>query len=136
VKRVFADTFYFLALFNPADAAHSRVEKWLRDTRRALITTEYILVEFANAVSKSPRRRIAADFMQRRDTLPGLTVISSSQHWLRAGLALYAARPDKEWSLTDCISFRVMEAERLQDALTGDHHFRQAGFIPLFGSEA
>ena len=47
------------------------------------------------------------------------------------GLALYNARPDKEWSLTDCISFVVMADEGLTDALTGDRHFEQAGFTAL-----
>jgi len=48
-----------------------------------------------------------------------------------AGLDLYASRPDKEWSLTDCISFAVMQDLGLNDALTGDHHFTQAGFTIL-----
>ena len=49
----------------------------------------------------------------------------------RRGLALYDARPDKEWSLTDCISFVVMTDEGLTEALTGDGHFTQAGFKAL-----
>jgi predicted nucleic acid-binding protein len=44
---------------------------------------------------------------------------------------LYLNRPDKEWSLTDCISFVVMEREGLTDALTGDNHYEQAGFVAL-----
>jgi hypothetical protein len=48
-----------------------------------------------------------------------------------AGVALFAQRPDKHWSLTDCISFIVMRREGLTDALTGDHHFEQAGFNAL-----
>lgn len=47
------------------------------------------------------------------------------------GIALYADRADKHWSLTDCISFIVMEDRGIRDALTGDHHFRQAGFHSL-----
>ena len=48
-----------------------------------------------------------------------------------AGLALYANRTDKDWSLTDCISFVVMNERGITDALTGDHHFEQAGFAAL-----
>ena len=40
----------------------------------------------------------------------------------------FAARPDKEWSLTDCISFVAMNERDITDALTSDHHFEQAGF--------
>jgi uncharacterized protein len=41
--------------------------------------------------------------------------------------SIYKARPDKGWSLTDCISFTVM-SERGTDALIADRHFEQAGF--------
>jgi len=47
------------------------------------------------------------------------------------GVDLFEQRADKAWSLTDCLSFLVMRAERLTDALTGDHHFEQAGFRAL-----
>jgi hypothetical protein len=50
-------------------------------------------------------------------------------------VALYDARPDKDWSLTDCISFVVMGDERLTEALTGDRHFVQAGFVALLAQE-
>ena len=48
-----------------------------------------------------------------------------------AGVQLFANRPDKEWSLTDCISFVVMQQEGITQALTADHHFEQAGFQAL-----
>jgi predicted nucleic acid-binding protein len=51
-----------------------------------------------------------------------------------AGVELYGTRPDKEWSLTDCISFVVMKREGLTDALTGDRHFEQAGFKVLLSN--
>ena len=54
----------------------------------------------------------------------------------RAGIALYEARPDKDWSLTDCISFVMMEREKIGEALTGDHHFEQAGFIAPLKSQS
>jgi predicted nucleic acid-binding protein len=44
---------------------------------------------------------------------------------------LYHLRPDKQWSLTDCISFLVMSEEGITEALTADHHFEQAGFVAL-----
>lgn len=50
----------------------------------------------------------------------------------QAGFDLFAARPDKAWSLTDCISFGVMRERGLSDALTADHHFEQAGFRAVF----
>jgi predicted nucleic acid-binding protein len=50
------------------------------------------------------------------------------------GVELYRTRPDQQWSLTDCISFVVMANEGITEALTGDHHFEQAGFTALFDS--
>jgi predicted nucleic acid-binding protein len=47
------------------------------------------------------------------------------------GVDLYNDRPDKEWSLTDCISILVMEENGITEALTGDHYLEQAGFIAL-----
>ena len=60
-----------------------------------------------------------------------ITIVEPLESLYRRGLALYDARPDKEWSLTDCISFVVMADEGLTEALTGDGHFTQAGFKAL-----
>ena len=58
-------------------------------------------------------------------------MVWSERSLFEAGLRLYASRRDTEWSLTDCISFVVMKQHNLTEALTADHHFEQAGFIPL-----
>ena len=60
-----------------------------------------------------------------------ITIVEPLEALYRRGLALYDARPDKEWSLTDCISFVVMADEGLTESLTGDGHFTQAGFKAL-----
>jgi hypothetical protein len=60
-----------------------------------------------------------------------LAILPASRPLLEEGLVLYESRPDKEWSLTDCISFVVMQKERIAEALTGDRHFEQAGFVAL-----
>jgi uncharacterized protein len=62
---------------------------------------------------------------------PLTKIIPASDSLFRAGLELFAKRPDKEWSLVDCISFVVMKQRRLTDALTTDHHFKQAGYNAL-----
>jgi hypothetical protein len=58
-------------------------------------------------------------------------IVRCDSKWFRRGLDHFSSRLDKEWSLTDCISFVVMEANRLTEALTDDHHFEQAGFAIL-----
>ena len=49
-----------------------------------------------------------------------------------AGYELYTSRTDKDWSLTDCLSFAVMNQRGLLESLTADHHFEQAGFRAVF----
>jgi len=64
-------------------------------------------------------------------TDPDIEICPADEATWQAGVTLYRARPDKEWSLTDCISFAVMQQRNLSEALTGDHHFEQAGFAAL-----
>ena len=62
-----------------------------------------------------------------------INVIGFNEEYMEQGLALFNARPDKDWSLTDCLSFAIMEDMGIRDALTLDHHFEQAGFNIIFG---
>jgi predicted nucleic acid-binding protein len=62
---------------------------------------------------------------------PDVSVIACTEQLFQEGLDLYERRPDKDWSLTDCISFVVMKKAGISDALTGDHHFEQAGFTAI-----
>ena len=61
-------------------------------------------------------------------TSPRTIIVPLDSRLLQRGLDLFASRADKDWSLTDCISFIVMQEKTLRDALTADHHFEQAGF--------
>ncbi len=62
------------------------------------------------------------------------SIVTASSERIQDGLSLYAERPDKGWSLTDCISISVMQERGLTEALTTDHHFEQAGFKTLLKS--
>lgn len=93
-----------------------------------LVTTEWALMEVADALSAPEARTTAVAFLQavRADTL--FDIVGYVPSVYQAGFDLFAARPDKAWSLTDCISFGVMKEHGLSEALTADHHFEQAGF--------
>lgn len=58
-------------------------------------------------------------------------ILSVDSELFSKALKFYSSRIDKEWGLTDCISFVVMKDRKLKDALTSDHHFEQAGFQAL-----
>lgn len=95
------------------------------------MTTEFVLLEVAN-FCRSPRdRQRFAAFAEALKTNPLTTIIPCDSIWFQRGLDRFASRLDKEWSLTDCISFVVMEQHRMAEALTEDHHFAQAGFKVL-----
>ncbi len=128
---VFADTFYYLALVNPHDEAHARSVATARAQTIRIITTAWVLVELAGTLSKPPSRAVFANVYHslRADALT--EIVPADPALLDAGLDLFLRRPDKAWSLTDCISFVVMERQYLKDALTHDHHFEQAGFVAL-----
>jgi len=129
VKR-FADTFYFLALLNVKDEAHLRA-RTLSIAGCRLVTTEWVLTELADAMASRWKRLQFVHLLALISNDPDMEILPASSPWFAKGAALYAERPDKDWSLTDCISFAVMEERGLSEALTGDHHFEQAGFIAL-----
>jgi predicted nucleic acid-binding protein len=95
------------------------------------VTTEFVLVEVANFYSRQNRRENFVALDARIRTAQNTVVIAATGDLYRAGLSLFATRPDKEWSLTDCTSFAVMTERKMTDALTADTHFVQAGFRAL-----
>jgi uncharacterized protein len=131
MKEVFADSFYFIALLNRHDQHHVRAAEIAGNLQFRLVTTHWVLVEVADAFSAPTPRQRAARFVEEALAGTMAIVVSDPVAWLEQGLKLYSARPDKDWSLTDCISFSVMQARGIREALTGDQDFAQAGFIPL-----
>ncbi len=131
MKTVFADTSFYLAAANPGDEAHEESASYARGYTGAIVTTEYVLVEVANRLSRSGDREVFIGLLDDLEQDRGSRVIPASTELFRHGIGLYRSRPDKEWSLTDCISFVVMEENGLREALTTDHHFEQAGFVSL-----
>ena len=135
MTTVFADTYYYLALLNLNDEDHARVSAWTASFTGRICTTDCVLIELADAASRGAGRAVATQFI--RDTLidPEVRVIPAERALFQQGLDLYGKRPDRGWSLTDCISFVVMEREKITEALTADHHFEQAGFKALLKEE-
>jgi predicted nucleic acid-binding protein len=77
-------------------------------------------------------RRKALTNAQRILEVPGIYVVPQSRDSLLSGMALYGTRPDKGYSLTDCISMQTMRREGIKEVLTNDRHFEQEGFRALF----
>jgi uncharacterized protein len=130
MSAVFADTFFFLAILNPSDPAHPRASDLSRRLRQPRVTTAWVLTEMGDAFARDNRAAFL-DLMKLLRDNPLIRVVEPSAELFAAGVAFYAERPDKDWPLTDCISFVVMEREGIREALTGDRHFEQAGFVAL-----
>ena len=135
MRAVFADTFYWAALTSTEDAAHDRTLSLSRsiDPER-IVTTDEVLAEylaFFAAARPSVRSQAAASVGDLIRNVAVLVVPQSRESFL-AGLELYRARPDKQYSLTDCISMQTMRKGGITEALTNDRHFEQEGFRALF----
>lgn len=133
MKRVFADTYFFLAALNTRDADHEAALDYFGREELHFVTTAWVLSEVAAALAPRTTRASFVKLHGDLRTDPAVTLLPPEAGLFERGLALYADRSDKDWSLTDCISFVVMQAQGITEALTGDHHFKQAGFMPLLG---
>ena len=134
MNKVFLDTAYAIALSSKEDAYHDRAMH-LADQLEAngthLVTTRAVVTEIGNALAKLRYRRGAIYLLQSMEGDPQVEIVPVTEEVYARAFALYQKRLDKEWGLTDCISFIVMSDQQLTDALTTDGHFRQAGFRPL-----
>jgi predicted nucleic acid-binding protein len=131
--RVFVDSVYWIALANPADPWRREALAAAPDAGTALVTTEAVLFEVANALCRRDLRRLAVAMTDAILDDEHVTVVRPTPSLFTASWTLYRDRPDKDWSLTDCASFIVMKERRITDALTTDVHFAQAGFKVLLG---
>jgi uncharacterized protein len=128
---VFLDTSFLVAFVTPSDVLHQRARAWIGSLNESLLTTDFVLCEFVNFVSMPKDRSRAATAILWLRGNPSAKVLEATRFWFDAGFALHSQRGDKEWSLTDCISFEVMKSAGVVRALTHDHHFEQAGFEAL-----
>jgi uncharacterized protein len=131
---IFLDTAYVNALVNTRDQWHDAAVQWerkLSTDKRRLVTTEFVLVEIADGLAAVRFRVQAVQVVATLQASSLVEIIPASSQLFTAALELYRSRGDKDWGLTDCASFVVMNERGLSEALTTDDHFRQAGFRAL-----
>ena len=132
---IFADTGYFVAFLKERDDLHARALRWAGAVREPILLTDYVLVEVANDCSAPVMRRRLHSFVELLRASPDFEIVPASPALFEAGLKLHKTRPDKEWSLTDCLSMVAMQERGITRALAFDHHFEQAGFEALLRRE-
>jgi predicted nucleic acid-binding protein len=134
VRKVFVDTAAWIALINVDDDFHEQakqVKAQLKRDKYYLVTSDFVLLEVADGFASPDVRSQTISFINRLNNLQGLLIISISQTLFNEGWKLYSQRLDKGWSLTDCISFVIMQQQEITIAFTSDKHFEQAGFTRL-----
>lgn len=131
---IFVDSGHWIAVLNPADGLHANAHEVSRSLAGArFVTSEMVLTEvlnffaaFGSAVRERAERRV-----RTLKTAPEVTVVAQSSALFERALDLYARRPDKQWSFTDCGSLVLMDQLGIAESLTHDHHFVQAGFTAM-----
>ena len=128
-RTVFLDTSYAIALVINNDTNHindSALSKKLFQEKIQTITTELILIEIADSLSKISFRH---ESIGTTDKLRQIShVVEVEKNILQQAWALYKSRSDKDWGFTDCFSFVVMKKYDIKQSLSTDKHFEQAGF--------
>ena len=135
MTAIFAGTFYWVALTNIRDSAHEEAKKFSRSpTSSSLVATEPVPIEYLNyfAAWGQEFRLMASASVNSMLSSSTVIVLPLTSERFRAGVDLYAARLDKGYSLTDCISMVAMRQQGLIESLTNDRHFDQEGFRALF----
>jgi predicted nucleic acid-binding protein len=132
--EVFLDAAYAIALSSPSDQYHDRAMEMrvrMKIEKTRLVTTQGVVLEIGNALSKQRYRDAAIRLVSSLFTDPNVEVVLLSPELFIRAFQLYTDRTDKEWGLTDCVSFVVMADRAILEALTADEHFQQAGFLSM-----
>ncbi len=133
-RSVLLDTSFVLALENREDRHHVRAKQLDRELAAQgviLLLHWGILLEIGDGYARSGRRAKGMELLDKFANEEGFQIVALSEDMVDQAVALFRSRPDKEWGLTDCVSFALMEHEGMTQALTADVHFRQAGFEAL-----
>ena len=119
---------------NPRDQWHEGAESITAQLGNVrIVTSQMVLVEFLNFMSGRGQqmREAALSAVRNLTETPSVEIVPQSSVQFDSAVTLYSSRLDKDWSLTDCASFVLMEQMNIPEALAHDHDFEQAGFIAL-----
>ncbi len=134
MNKFFLDAAYAIALSAVTDQYHKKAEILaiqIETDAIQMITTRAVILEIGNALAKLRYRAAAIELLDSLEEDPNVKIIALSEELYNRAMKLFRQRPDKEWGLTDCVSFVVMQDYEITEALTADEHFKQAGFRAL-----
>ncbi len=128
---VFVDSFAWIAAINKSDNYHKKSLKLFEELLKKQIkifTTNYIIVETINSLSKTEFRKTVIEFVSKLEKSPSVQIVEITKEIFNNAWTLYQQRMDKDWGITDCTSFEVMKMFSISKAFTNDKHFEQAGY--------
>lgn len=131
MSSLFLDTNFAVALNLRNDQAHVAATRcWdaVLDNRQGIVTTTFVLDEAVTFLNSRGQHRLAIAVGNQLLHSPVITIVHIDAPLLDRGWSYFVRHHDKRYSLTDCISFVVMQERGLGQALTFDRHFAQAGF--------
>ncbi|MBI5234007.1 MAG: type II toxin-antitoxin system VapC family toxin [Deltaproteobacteria bacterium] len=130
-EAVFVDSFAWIAAINKSDNYHKaslKTIEMLLGKRVKLVTTNYVVIETINALSKMEFRKSVIAFVERLEISASVEMVKINDDIYRNAWTLYQKRMDKDWGITDCTSFEVMRLFDIKRTFTNDKHFEQAGY--------
>ena len=134
-NQTFIDTLFVVALINPRDQYHAKATTLAAKYENSqLLTTDAVLLEIGNGLAKNYKQQateVIEDFLDSDE----VEIVRLSPQLLERAFNLYKRYQDKSWGLIDCISFIVMTDAGIDEALTFDQHFKQAGFKALMAED-
>jgi predicted nucleic acid-binding protein len=132
-ERLLLDSTFVAGLINSRDQLHVKAKHFLPLVEKAaeVLITEAVLIEVGNLLHSVPQRQRAAEFIEACYGTTNVTIVSVDTELLRKAIGFYRLHQDKDWGLTDCISFVVVKERDLEIAMTADADFQQAGFRAL-----
>src|SRR5438093_4513482 len=98
MTQLFADTSFFVAFLNPEDEQHAAAVEYVQTHPDQMVTTQWVLAELGNFLSKGPTRRLFAPFVRRLQQEQTVTVVEADDGVFQHALDLYGRRRDKAWS--------------------------------------
>src|SRR5687767_10828828 len=113
MNLAFVDTSYYMAVLNSRERHHVQAKAAIREFTGNLVTSDYILMELGNALRFSSDRDTFISFWKAIFSDANTEIIPASYDLMLSGFNLFSSRPDKEWSLTDCISFSIMAEHKI-----------------------
>jgi uncharacterized protein len=131
-RDVFVDTGYLLALERRTDENHRRALGHWRSLRGRglprLVTSTYVFDEVVTYLNSRGLHASAVKTGKRLLGSPSVELVHVGDALFRVAFNLLEGRPDKRYSLTDCVSFVLMRERGISVALAFDRHFEQEGF--------